>query len=305
MKLHIVYCGGTLGMVETAKGFTPTDNFKALWLKYFQPSNALHEVYIYQVNPVIDSANLQPTDWNKIVRILDSIEEDANVLVIHGTDTLSWTAAYLYLANRRHRMVITGSQRPTSVEKSDAFSNVEGAIRSFKELETGQTVIYFGHRLIDAQNSIKFSSVDDAAFINFLAPRSKQDPLLALSISPVRNDAVSIVHLFPGIKVPESIDSPFIILEAYGAGNGPDADSEFMEWLNNSINQGRVVGITSSCVHGGTYDANYSSGNALIEAGAVLLEGFTTSAAFARGHFLAPKNIPAQAKAAFWRSRQQ
>jgi L-asparaginase/Glu-tRNA(Gln) amidotransferase subunit D len=93
------------------------------------------------------SENLVPRDWLAIaaaVRPLVEVDGAAGVLVLHGTDTMAYTAAALsfLLADVERPIVLTGSRLPAAQESSDAPANVSAALVALRELQAGVYVVF-------------------------------------------------------------------------------------------------------------------------------------------------------------------
>ena len=85
---------------------------------------------------------------------------------------------------------------------------------------------------------------------------------------------VASVRLFPGFSasiLANMCRPPLqgLVIEAYGAGNGPSEDLEFLAAIEDATTRGVVVVIVTQCVRGSVQPGAYASGSALIRAGAV------------------------------------
>ena len=75
----------------------------------------------------IDSTNMEPRHWLGMAKaIKDNYESYDGFVILHGTDTMSYTGAALsyLIQNSAKPVVITGSQRPVSMEITDAKHNI-------------------------------------------------------------------------------------------------------------------------------------------------------------------------------------
>src|SRR5579872_5128877 len=128
----LLYTGGTIGMEKTTHGYAPMPDFENVLsrlLRQFNgtlPRYTLHEYLI-----PIDSSNATPADWQKIGRdIADRYAQYDGFVVLHGTDTMAYTASALsfMLQGLRKPVIVTGSQIPLGEMRSDAPQNLITAL---------------------------------------------------------------------------------------------------------------------------------------------------------------------------------
>lgn len=99
-NLLVLYTGGTIGMLETAEGLAPAGGFEARMREHLaQRSDAPQLQWtLREMNPLLDSANMQQANWLAMRdAIVEAVERNGHdgVLVLHGTDTLAYSAAAL------------------------------------------------------------------------------------------------------------------------------------------------------------------------------------------------------------------
>ncbi|WP_225733617.1 asparaginase domain-containing protein [Pseudoclavibacter sp. CFCC 13611] len=150
MRLTLVHTGGTIGMSESAAGLVPDPDFVGRLLA----EGALPEgTDVVELAPLLDSANVGPVEWQLIVdAVVAAIERGADaVVVLHGTDTLAFTAAALSLAvpivlrevDRPARVVLTGAQHPLygadGTHDADAEANLRDALAAAQALAAAPT----------------------------------------------------------------------------------------------------------------------------------------------------------------------
>ena len=99
MQTHVLYTGGTLGMVSTPNGLAPGADLTG-WLNQLLSGTELAGTFeTLSFEHLIDSANATPDDWRRIVDDLWEHRDDADsFVVLHGTDTLAYTSAALSYA---------------------------------------------------------------------------------------------------------------------------------------------------------------------------------------------------------------
>lgn len=197
MHLTLVHTGGTIGMSESAAGLVPDPDFVGRLLA----EGALPEgTDVVELAPLLDSANVGPVEWQLIVdAVVAAIDRGADaVVVLHGTDTLAFTAAALSLAlpivlrevDRPARVVLTGAQHPLygadGAHDADAEANLRDALAAAQVLAAAPTqtsasgsaqtpdvgtagavgvFVQFGGRLLPGLHVSKISSVSAQGFV--------------------------------------------------------------------------------------------------------------------------------------------
>jgi L-asparaginase len=73
-----------------------------------------------------------------------------------------------------------------------------------------------------------------------------------------------------------------LVIEAYGAGNGPSEDREFLAAIEAATAEGIVVVVVTQCVRGSVQPGAYATGRALLRAGAVPGFDMTSEAALTK-----------------------
>ncbi|MCH1472287.1 MAG: asparaginase domain-containing protein, partial [Bacteroidia bacterium] len=120
-NVFILYTGGTFGMKKTHKGLVPSSWDEIInylpaiknqnYFDFFSEIDFTYDV----LEPVVDSSNMNPQSWKKIAeKIKDNYDNYDGFIIIHGTDTLSYTASALsfMFENLNKPIVMTGSQLP-------------------------------------------------------------------------------------------------------------------------------------------------------------------------------------------------
>lgn len=265
------------------------------------------EISSISFDPVLDSSNITPNLWEKLARI---IEENYcrfdGFVVLHGTDTMSYTASALsFMFNNLGKPVVfTGSQLPIGMLRTDGKENLLTAVEIAAAKINGipvvpEVCIYFNSLLFRGNRTSKIDSQQFRAF------DSKNYPPLAKAgvdifyfqemILPVKKTGdfsvncaidthVVILKIFPGInksilKAIIKIDGlKGIILESFGSGNVP-AQPWFVKSLQKAIENGIAVLNVSQCSGGRVIMGQYETSVNLLEAGVVSGYDLTTEAA--------------------------
>ena len=132
-RILIVYTGGTIGMIEDAatKALRPFD-FSHLMENVPKVKKLDYVIDNIQFQTPIDSSDMDITHWQSIVRsIADNYDNYDGFVVLHGTDTMAYTASALsfMLQNLRKPVIITGSQLPIGEVRTDGEENLITALQ--------------------------------------------------------------------------------------------------------------------------------------------------------------------------------
>ena len=180
MQIHITYTGGTIGMVPTPNGLAPGADLRG-WLDHIIAGTQLvsGQVSFTQLDPLIDSSNATPENWQAIIDDLRANRDKADAfIVLHGTDTMAYTAAALSyaLTDFGKPVILTGSQLPLGRIESDATANVTGALNAALSKQTAGVSVFFGHHLFLGSRVTKRSSWAYEGFDSPQRPRRAPAP---------------------------------------------------------------------------------------------------------------------------------
>jgi len=289
----VLNAGGTIGMVGTPDGYAPVPGALGPYLDWIveMSRGELPSISFFELDPPIDSANATPDSWYEIARILFERRADhPGFVVLHGTDTMAYTSSALsfLLPSFGKPVVVTGSQIPIARTRSDGRQNFIGALEvAVQQPGVPEVTLLFGETLLRGNRATK---VDASGLDAFDSPRFP--PLAEIGIDVVVNQAlvravegspglaagtlgnVAAVRLFPGFSasiLANMCAAPLqgLVIEAYGAGNGPSEDREFLAAIEAAASRGVVVVVVTQCVRGTVQPGAYATGSALIRAGAV------------------------------------
>ena len=287
-RIFVLYTGGTIGMCHSEHGLCPDT---ALVHQALTPFDAQYHFDWWVCEPLIDSSAVTPADWQQWLTLLaDKIPQYDGVLVLHGTDTLAYTANILALALQgvNKPIVLTGSQLPYNAAQSDAPFNLATAVASFELSDWVGVAIAFHGKLFPAVGSSKVSTETVEGFANTHfgawaqwsaeqgwhhqnqpAATHQNSAWQVLPLNPLAQVAcfyltpsVSIAYLAQQIR---TCPLPSMILQTYGHGNAP-SQAVLMDSIRAYIQRGGLV-LNISQVVQGCAAAVYAQGNALREAG--------------------------------------
>ncbi|WP_343598763.1 asparaginase [Pseudomonas sp.] len=296
-NLLVLYTGGTIGMLETAEGLAPAGGFDARMRAHLAQLTDAPQVQwtLQEMNPLLDSANMQQHNWlamrDAIVAAVDAGHD--GVLVLHGTDSLAYSAAALsfLLLGLAVPVLLTGSMLPAGAPGSDAWDNLCGALRQVEQgLEHGVQLYFHGQLL----HGCRTSKLRSEAFDAFAAlPRHREGERAAelpaaLGYRQQRQPVnLAVMPVFPGLQASHLkalLDSGVqgLLLECYGSGTGPSDDQALLEVLRTARQRGVLLAAISQCPEGSVVFDTYAAGNRLRGAGLVSGGGMTREAALGK-----------------------
>lgn len=127
-KVLLIYTGGTIGMgCNRETGALEPLNFDHLLSNFPEFALLQTDVDTYQFTPPIDSSDMSLRRWAQLVRIIaDNYDKYDGFVVLHGTDTMSYTASALsfMLENLTKPVILTGSQLPIGQLRTDGKENL-------------------------------------------------------------------------------------------------------------------------------------------------------------------------------------
>lgn len=297
-KVLVLYTGGTIGMQQSEEGLVPAGDFAARLRaqQASQPALQLPDWQLHELRPPIDSANMNQAHWLAMVEaIRTGVEQERcdGVLVLHGTDTLAYSAAALsfLLLGFEVPVLLTGAMLPAGAPGSDAWDNLFGALQALGGgLEPG-VKLYFHGRLLHGARTTKLDTATLDAFGELPRLRSGSRAIeLPVRIAyRQRREPVNlaVLPLYPGVgaaQVRGLLDSGVqgLVLECYGSGTGPADDVELLEVLQQAHRRGVVLAAISQCPQGHIDFGIYAAGSRLAACGLVSGGGMTREAALAK-----------------------
>lgn len=313
-KVLLIYTGGTIGMMQDAKtGALKPFDFKQLTDQI--PELNKFDVTLSAVsfsNP-IDSSDMQPAVWVEIAKTIEKHYDKVDgFVVLHGSDTMSFTASALsfMLENLNKPVVLTGSQLPIGMIRTDGKENLITAIEIAAAKEKGKPVvsevcIYFEYQLYRGNRTHKYNAEHFQAFnsanypvlaeagvhlkYNYAALQKGNGKKLKVhtSLSP----EIAILKIFPGItqNVVEAVLNAkgvkAVILETFGSGNA-STKKEFISLLEKAIAKGIIVLNVTQCNAGKVEQGKYATSAAFKKIGVIGSSDITTEAAVAKLMFV-------------------
>lgn len=315
-KICLIHTGGTIGMVKGEDGYRPQVGYLKGALADIEDlgKEGMPDYDLFELDPLLDSADMAVDDWNRIGEEIASRYDDYDGFVIlHGTDTMAYTASALsfILENLAKPVVLTGSQIPLCEVRSDGSDNLITSMLIAQDGRCNEVCLYFGGRLMRGNRATKMSADGLLAFDSPNCPHLAQAgisirylPAPKLPKSQAENEGLTLCHLedvpigvlkvFPGIRFPiferlmtERLRG--IVLETFGAGNIPGGGSELLPIIKRAFEAGSVITVCSQCPQGTTMLGTYKTSSPLKAAGAVSGFDMTTEACVAKLYYLFSK----------------
>ena len=311
----LIYTGGTIGMVENPEtGALEPFNFRHIQEHIPELKRLGHKTASISFDPPMDSSDIGPDSWAKIVRLIaDNYDAYDGFVVLHGTDTMAFTASALsfMLENLNKPVILTGSQLPINMLRTDGKENLITAIEiAAARDERGrprvpEVSLFFENYLMRGNRTSKISADQFSAFESFNYPhlayagidiryhersisRSEGIPL---AVNKTFDPHVAILKLFPGItrEVVEAIlgipTLKGVVLETFGSGNAP-MTPWFLEALREAVARDIVIVNVTQCVTGYVEMQRYETGLLLQEIGLISGRDCTTESALTKLMYL-------------------
>ena len=314
-KILVIYTGGTIGMMKnretgSLEPFPFDDIYTHLPMLHLIDAKVDFDV----MQPLIDSSDTNHEFWIKLAtHIYNKYDSYDGFVVLHGTDTMAYTASALcfLLENLGKPVILTGSQLPLGVMRTDGRENILNSIEIAADTKNGhpcvpEVCIYFENSLYRGNRAYKdnaehfnaFTSsnypklAEVGVFIKYNHQYIRRQPAEKLILHTKMDDNIAILKLYPGIT-DKAVSTLFstpglraVIMETFGAGNAP-SNEKFLNQMQSAVDKGIIIVNVTQCKGGGAVElGKYATSLELRKLGIVSGHDITTEAAVSKLMYL-------------------
>jgi len=284
---------------------------------------SMPDIDLVEYDPLLDSSNIGPKDWCSLANLIGRHYFDYDgFVVIHGTDTMAYTASALsfMLEGLGKTVVLTGSMIPMREPFNDARRNLISSIMLASQLELCEVAIFFNDRLLRGCRAVKCDAGGLAAFSSPNFPPlavvgasgvSAQNrhlwrppPVCRLRVHSNLDARVTVIRLSPGFDdsaiaamIEHAPQMAGLVLSLYGTGNGPSHKEEFMKAIERAVKKDIAVIAVTQCYIGAVRLETYQVGRRLLELGVVSAGDMTTEACVTKLAYLSGRGLRGSALA--------
>jgi L-asparaginase len=311
-KVLLIYTGGTIGMEKNYEtGALMPFNFSNIFSKIPEMKLLECEVSVHPFEKPLDSSDLGPAEWKQIANYIGkNYGSYDGFLILHGTDTMSYTASALsfMLKGLRKPVILTGSQLPIGDLRTDAKENLLTSLYYASLYENGEAVVqevavYFEYKLLRGNRTLKYSAEYFDAYQSPNYPilgqsgvhlniekdflyRSAAD--LPFSVDPHISQEVLFWRIFPGMTLDYFTEIPkmkVLILQVFGSGT--IFSSEKTEKVLKKIREnGTEIVVVTQCISGGITFGKYENSDIFNRIGAISGKDITAESAITKAMHL-------------------
>ncbi|MDZ7771818.1 MAG: asparaginase [Balneolaceae bacterium] len=306
-NILLIQTGGTIAM-DIGAGQTPGLDPERWEELIYREIPELEEIASLHPEKLFfeDSSDVSPLHWDRLIsRIGERYEDFDGFVILHGTDTMAYTASALSfgLRNLGKPVILTGSQVPMRNIRSDARRNLVNAIE-MATLPFNEVGICFNDFLFRGNRATKMSIGDFDAFaspnfpplaeIGLNIERNVEPPQPAgdFEAAPGFDDRVLLLKIFPGLSQRHLEALPLeevqaLVIESFGSGNFPLKEPySLLPFLQRCLDRGILLVITSQAAYDAVDLSKYESGRRAQEMGVLGAGDMTTEATLTKIMYL-------------------
>lgn len=299
IKLGVIATGGTIGSAVRDDIVSLDGSHRDLSLL---PSALRDGTPIeWSIRRPIDvlSENMEPDNWDQVAQsVRDVVRKDhvQGVVILHGTDTMTYTANALsfLLSDLATPVVLTGASLSPDRPGSDALTNVADAAAAATQLEPGVYVSFSGiagrKSYVHAGTAVRKMVAAGQAFfsinrepvatvtrgrVEVIAPLIARHPVHITGAT----DDVMTVEMEPGHRLDRDFQAMFqtgvrgVVIKLYPSATGPDIPGPYSlpQFVKACTATGKVIVCTLNEAPP-EQGLDYETTAALRATGAVILE---------------------------------
>lgn len=283
--------------------------------------DALPEYDIQEWEDLIDSSDMTPEHWAKIAREIQlNYANYTGFVVLHGTDTLAYTATALsfILEDLSKPVVVTGAMLPITHIHSDGKKNFTTSllVAAFSGIQ--EVMVVFGSRILRGSRTTKINcdsmdafdspncsmlgriGIDVQVNADSLRPAATRAQKNSLTIvdKPLDAGSICIMKVTPSFNTfllrhmaATEVRPMGVILELFGTGTGPIGSTKFIDAIEFAVKTGVIFVAVTQCIRGTCSLQTYANGVKLHDMGVIEGKDMTKEAAlvklaylFSKGH---------------------
>ena len=303
-KILLIQTGGTIAMQAQLDGVVlDPDRWSD---QLYKQIPTLNEIADIDVHPLFfeDSSDLHPHHWDSLINLIkQKYTQYDGFVILHGTDTMAYTASALSFGiNHLDKpIILTGSQVPLSRIRSDAQRNMINSLE-IATSDLPEVAICFNDHVYRGNRATKMSIGDFDAFATPNYPtladidldidlhrKNWWNPAQAgshkvTSFHTGFSGNIFVLTIHPGFQTNqlesislENIDA--LIIRAYGSGNFPiKKDYSWIPFLRRCKDKDVLTVITSQANHDAVNLKNYAAGRIALDLGVLSSADMTLEA---------------------------
>ena len=313
-RIYVAFTGGTIGMKASTQGYVPVKGHLISAINAIPDfhRSEMPDFTINEYSPLIDSANMEPSDWQRIADdIMANYDAYDGFVVLHGTDTMAYTSSALsfMFENLSKPIIVTGSQIPLSQLRSDGQVNLLNSLYIAANYPVCEVGLFFNNKLYRGNRSSKvyadgFDAFDSpnmpplleaAINIRLIAGITEELNHHQVTLKKITPQPIGVIHLYPGINsilIENILKQPVkaLIIRSYGVGNAPQ-NPKLLACLAKAHQQGIIIINSSQCLKGTVDMGGYATGSALSDCGVIGAKDMTLEATLTKLHYLLSQNL--------------